>query len=56
MGPNCPEKISVGFYKEAFLYNKKFRKKYYGFIKEHPEIEWIVLKNRHQVKKYLKEN
>ena len=56
MGPNCPEKISPGFYKEAFLYNKKFRKKYYGFMKEHPEIEWIVLKNRWQVKKYLKES
>lgn len=54
MGPNCPEKISLGFYKEAFLYNKKFRKKYYGFMKEHPEIKWIVLRNRQQVKQYLK--
>lgn len=56
MGANCPEKISFGFYKEAFLYNKKFRKKYYGFMKEHPEIEWVVLKNRRKAKKYLKEN
>ena len=23
MGPNCPERISLGFYKEAFLYNKE---------------------------------
>ena len=42
MGPNCPERISLGFYKDAFLYNGKFRKKYYGIMKEHPEIEWVL--------------
>ena len=56
MGANCPERISLGFYKDAFLYNRKFRKKYYGIMKEHPEIEWIVLRNRRKAKKYLKEN
>lgn len=54
MGPNCPERISPGFYKEAFLYNSKFRKKYYGFMEENPQVQWIVLKNRRQVKKYLR--
>ena len=53
MGSNCPERFSPEFYKQAFQYNSKFRKKYYGFIKEHPEIKWIVLKNRRQVRKYL---
>lgn len=54
MGKNCPERISLGFYKQAFLYNSKFRKKYYGMIKENPQIQWIVLKNRKQTKQYLK--
>ena len=55
MGKNCPERISFGFYKQAFLYNKKFRKKYYGYMTENPQIDWIVLKNRRQVKQYLKD-
>ena len=54
MAPNCPERFSPEFYLQAFRYNSKFRKKYYGFMKEHPEIKWIVLKNRRQVRKYLK--
>lgn len=55
MGNNCPERISLGFYKQSFLYNKKFRKNYYQMMKENPQVQWIVLKNRRQVKRYLKE-
>lgn len=55
MGKNCPEKISLDFYKQAFLYNSKYRKKYYGIMEENPQIQWIVLKNRRQVKRYLAE-
>ena len=55
MGPNCPEKISLGFYKQAFLYNSMHRKRYYGIMEENPQIQWVVLKNRRQVKRYLRD-
>lgn len=53
MGKNCPERIDFSFYKEAFLYNSKHRKKYHKMMEENPQIQWIVLKNRRQVKRYL---
>ena len=54
MAQNCPERITLSFYKEAFLYNSKYRKKYYQMRKDYPQVQWIVLKNRRQVKKYLR--
>ncbi len=54
--PFCDEKLSRDYLKWVFFdFYKTSRKKIYHYLKNHPEKEIIIFKNRHQLKKYLKE-
>lgn len=54
MGEGCPERFDLDFLKWVWNFNKNKRKSYYRLLDEAEGIETIVLKNRRQVKKFLK--
>lgn len=56
MGEGCPERFDFDFdfLKWIWNFNKKKRQSYYRLLNEAEGIETIALKNRRQVKKFLK--
>lgn len=54
MGEGCPERFDLDFLKWVWNFNKNKRESYYRLLNEAEEIETIALKNRRQVKKFLK--
>lgn len=58
MGGECIERFDKrewGFIRSIFGFNKRNRKNFYRWIQEAEHVKLIVLKNRRQVKKFLKE-
>lgn len=58
MGGQCIERFdrrSFDFIKSTLKFNRKNREYIYTNISAHPNVELIVLKNRRQVKRFLKE-
>ncbi len=52
----CDEKITKDYLKWVFYdFYKTSRKTIYKWIEEHPEKKVYIFKNRHQIKKHLKE-
>ena len=54
MGEGCPERIDFEFLKWVWNFNKNKRQRYYHLLNEAEGIETIALKNRRQVKRFLK--
>lgn len=54
MGEGCPERIDFAFLKWVWNFNKNKRERYYRLLNEAEDIETIALKNRRQVKRFLK--
>lgn len=57
MGGKCIEKFNLKelkFINSIWLFNTKNRKDYYRIIKQEKRVKVIILKNRKQVKEYLK--
>ncbi len=54
MGEGCPERFDFDFLKWLWNFNKKKRRSYYRLLNEVEGVETIVLKNRRQVKRFLK--
>lgn len=54
MGAGCPERFDLVFLKWVWNFNKNKRESYYRLLNEAEGVETIVLKNRRQVKKFLK--
>lgn len=54
MGEGCPERFDFDFLKWIWNFNKNKRESYYRLLNEVEGVETIVLKNRRQVKKFLK--
>ena len=57
MGGNCREKLnkrSFSFIFGTLKFNKKNRKYIYSHLAEHKDVNVIILKNRRQVKKFLR--
>lgn len=54
MGEGCPERFDLEFLKWVWNFNKNKRQNYYRLLNEAEGIETIALKNRHQVKQFLK--
>lgn len=54
MGEGCPERFDLEFLKWVWNFNKNKRQNYYRLLNEAEGIETIALKNRRQVKKFLK--
>ncbi len=54
MGGGCPERIDFEFLKWVWNFNKNKREGYYRLLNEAEGVETIALKNRRQVKKFLK--
>lgn len=55
MGGNCPERFDWEFIKFVLSFNRKHRKKYYSLLEAETDKNIIILRNRHQVKKFLAE-
>lgn len=54
MGENCPERIDLDFIKWIWNFNKDKREAYYRLLNEAEGVETFALKNRRQVKRFLK--
>lgn len=54
MREGCPERIDFEFLKWVWNFNKNKRDEYYRLLNEAEGIETIALKNRRQVKRFLK--
>lgn len=54
MGEGCPERFDFDFLKWIWNFNKNKRESYYRLLNEVEGVETIALKNRRQVKKFLK--
>lgn len=54
MGEGCPERFDLEFLEWVWNFNKNKRQNYYRLLNEAEGIETIALKNRRQVKKFLK--
>lgn len=54
MGEGCPEHFDLEFLKWVWNFNKNKRQKYYRLLNEAEGIESIALKNRRQVRRFLK--
>ncbi len=53
MGGNCPERLDFKFYKSIWKNNKNMIGFFYDEIKNNKDIEFIVFKNRKDVKRFL---
>ena len=53
MGDNCPERIDWAFLKWVWNFNKKNRKRNYGWLADLKGKKVIIRKNRRQVKRFL---
>lgn len=54
MGEGCPERLDMDFLKWVWNYNRNKREKNYQLLNQATHARIIVLKNRHQVKEFLK--
>lgn len=54
MGEGCPERIDFEFLKWVWNFNKNKRQKNYDLLRQATHAKIIILKNRHQVKKFLR--
>ena len=52
--PGCDEALDKEFISYVWNFNKKFRKKYYQKLKESNK-EYLILRNRRQVKRFINE-
>ena len=55
MGEGCPERVDLEFLKWVWNYNKNKREKTYKLLNESAHARVIILKNRRQVNRFLKE-
>lgn len=54
MGEGCPEHVDWVFLKWVWNFNKNNRERYYRLLNEAENVETVALKNRRQVRKFLK--
>lgn len=54
MGGYCPERIDWSFIRLVWHYNDRFRERYYKLLNEAKQVNVIVLKNRRQVRAFLR--
>ncbi len=54
MGEGCPERIDLEFMKWIWNFNRDHRERFYRLLNEAQGVETIVLKNRREVKRFLK--
>ena len=54
MGEGCPERFDWEFLKWVWNYNENKRQGNYDLIAQHPSVRLVVLKNRRQVRRFLK--
>ena len=55
MGEGCPERVDLEFLKWVWNYNKNKREKTYKLLNESAHARVIILKNRREVNRFLKE-
>lgn len=55
MGGYCPERFDFKFYKVVWDFNKKHRAHYYELLGNAENVKVIILKNRRQARKFLRE-
>ncbi len=55
MGEGCPERIDLDFLKWVWNFNKEHRADFLARQAAYPNVGWIVLKNRKQVRRFLRE-
>lgn len=56
MGEGCPERFDLEFLKWVWNFNKNNRQKNYDLIAQYPHLQLVVLKNRRQVREFLRQN
>ena len=54
MGEGCPERIDLEFLQWVWNFNKKKREKNYRLLEQHPDKNIHILRNRRQVRAFLK--
>ena len=54
MAEGCPEKVDLEFLKWVWAYNGKHRDSFYKAFEAMPKEKVVILKNRRQVKRFLK--
>ena len=55
MGEGCPERIDFEFLKWVWNFNRNKRNRYYELLSGQKEKQVYILKNRRQVKRFLKQ-
>ena len=55
MGEGCPERIDFDFLKWIWNFNADRREEYYHLLNENAGVKKIILKNRRQVRAFLRE-
>ena len=55
MGGNCRERFDPEFMKWIWNFNRKHRRDYYAMLREKNDARVVILKNRAQVRRFLRE-
>lgn len=55
MGEGCPERVDLDFLKWVWHFNDNHRERLYRMLSEEKGVETIVLKNRRQVRAFLRD-
>lgn len=55
MAPGCKEKFDPEFVRWIWNFNKNYREKYLAMLAQRTELSVYILKNRRQVRRFLKE-
>lgn len=55
MGGDCPERFDPEFMKWIWDFNKQHRKEYYAMLRQKDDARVVILKNRGQVRRFLRE-
>lgn len=55
MPEGCPEKVDLEFLRWIWNFNKDKRPQYKAMLEKHPEKQVYILKNRRQVRRFLRE-
>lgn len=53
MGPDCAEWLDPNFVKWIWNFNREHRKAYYAMLKDHPQKQIHIFKNRRQLRRFL---
>lgn len=53
MAPGCAEWLDPDFVRWVWTFNRQYRRSYYGMLKDHPEKQIYIFKNRRQLKRFL---